>query len=57
MRLIIRSNASYLTEWDGKSNYWGLFYLSWNQRDDEPQKLNGAIDVRASLPPPMLQFL
>ena len=51
MRLIIHSDASYLTEWDGKSNYGGYFYLSWNQQDDKPQKLNGAIDVSASLLP------
>ena len=51
MQLIIHSDASYLTEWDGKSNYGGYFYLGWNQQDDEPQILNGAIDVSASLLP------
>ena len=51
MRLIIHSNASYLTEWDGKTNYGGYFYLGWNQRDDKPQTLNGVIDVSASLLP------
>ena len=51
MRLIIHSDASFLTEWDAKSNYGGYFYLGWNQADDEPQKINGAVDVSASLLP------
>ena len=51
MHLIIHSNASYLTEWDGKSNCGVYFCLVWNQRSDEPPKLNGAIYVSASLPP------
>ena len=51
MHLIIHSDASYLTEWDGTSNCGGYFYLVWNQRGDKPQKLNGAIYVSASLPP------
>ena len=38
MRLIIHSDASFLTKWDAKSNYGGYFYLGWNQSDDEPQK-------------------
>ena len=37
MRLIIHSDASFLVEWDAKSNYGGYFYLGWNQNDDEPQ--------------------
>ena len=36
-------------EWDAKSNYEGYFYLGWNQNDIEPQKINGAVDVSASL--------
>ena len=38
-------------EWDGKSNYGGFFYLGWNQRDEEEQKINGAIEVSASILP------
>ena len=30
MRLLIHSNASFLMEWDTKSNYGGYFYLGWN---------------------------
>ena len=51
MRLLIHSDASFLVEWDAKSNYGGYFYLGWNQNDDEPQKINGAIDVGAPLLP------
>ena len=51
MRLIIHSDASFLKEWDAKINYGGYFYLGWNQADDEPQKINGAVDVSASLLP------
>ena len=49
MPLIIHSDASFLVEWDAKSNYGGYFYLGWNQNDDEPQQINGAVDVSASL--------
>ena len=51
MRLVIHSDTSFLTEWDAKSNYGGYFYLGWHQSDDEPQKINGAVDVSASLLP------
>ena len=51
MRLIIHSDVSYLTEWDGNSNYGGYFYLGWNQQDDEPKQLKGAINVSAPLLP------
>ena len=51
MRLIIHSDASFLVEWDAKSNYGGYFYLGWNQNDNEPQQINGAVDVSASLLP------
>ena len=51
MRLIIHSDVSYLTKWDGKSNYGGYFYLGWNQQDDKPKQLNGAINVSAPLLP------
>ena len=51
MRLLIHSDASFLVEWDAKSNYGGYFYLRWNQNDDEPQKINGAANVIASLLP------
>ena len=34
-----------------KSNYGGYFYLGWNQNNDDPQKINGAVDVSASLLP------
>ena len=34
-----------------KSNYGGYFYLGCNQNDDKPQKINGAVDVSASLLP------
>ena len=51
MILLIHSDASFLVEWDGKSNYGGFFYLSWNQRDEEEQKINGAIEVSASILP------
>ena len=30
MRLLIYSDASFLVEWDAKSNYGGYFYLGWN---------------------------
>ena len=51
MRLIIHSDASFLVEWDAKSNYGGYFYLEWNQNDDEPQQINGAVYISASLLP------
>ena len=51
MRLIIHSDASFLTELDAKGNYGGCFYLGWNQANDEPQKINSAVDVSASLLP------
>ena len=51
MRLLIHSGASFLVEWDGKSNYGGFFYLGWNKRDEEEQKINGAIEVSASILP------
>ena len=51
MRLLIHSDASFLVEWDAKSNYGGYFYLGWNQNDDDPQKINGAVNVSASLLP------
>ena len=51
MRLIIHSDASFLVKWDAKINYGGYFYLRWNQNDNEPQKINGAVDVSASLLP------
>ena len=38
-------------EWDAKSNYGGYFYLGWNQNDDDPQQINGSVDVSASLLP------
>ena len=49
MRLLIHSDASFLVEWDAKINYGGYLYLGWNQNDDDPQNLNGAVDVSASL--------
>ena len=51
MRLIIHSEASFLVEWDAKSNYGGYFYLVWNKNDDDPQQINGAVDVGESLLP------
>ena len=51
MRLLIHSDASFLVEWHAKRNYGGYFYLGWNQNDDEPQKINEAVDVSASLLP------
>ena len=51
MRLIIHSDASFLVEWDAKSNYGGYFYLGYNQKDDKPQQINGAVDLSASLLP------
>ena len=38
-------------EWDAKSNYGGYFYLGWNQKYDETQQINEAVDVSASLLP------
>ena len=38
-------------EWDAKINYGGYFYLRWNQNYNEPQKINGSVDVSASLLP------
>ena len=51
MRLLIHSDASFLVDWDGKSNYGGFFYLGWNQSDEEEQKINGEIEVSASILP------
>ena len=51
MRLMVHSDASFLVEWDGKSNFGGVFNLGWHQRDDEEQKINGAIEVTASVFP------
>ena len=51
MIFLIHSDASFLVEWYAKSNYGGCFYLGWNQNDDETQKINGAVDVSASLLP------
>ena len=34
-----------------KSNYGGYFYLGWNQNDGEPQSINRAVDVSASILP------
>ena len=51
MRLLIHSDASFLVEWDAKNNYRGYFFLGWNQNDDEPQKINGAVDVSTYLLP------
>ena len=51
MRLIIHSDASFLVEWDAKSNCGGYFYLGWNQNDNKPQQTNRAADVSASLLP------
>ena len=51
MRLLIHSDASFLVEWDAKSNCGGYFYLRLNQNDDEPQKINGAVDFSASIIP------
>ena len=51
MRLLVHSDALFLVEWDGKSNYGGVFYLGWNQREDKEQKINGAIEVTASVLP------
>ena len=34
-----------------KSNYGGYFYLGWNWNDDEPQRINRAVDVSASILP------
>ena len=51
MQLIIHSDASFLVEWDAKSNYGRYFYIGWNQNNDDPQQINGAVDVSASLLP------
>ena len=51
MRLIIHSDASFLVERDAKINYGGYFYLRWNQNNNKPQQINGAVDVSASLLP------
>ena len=49
MRFLIHSDASFLVEWDAKSNYGGYFYLGWKHNDDEPERINGAVNVSASL--------
>ena len=49
--LLIHSDASFLVERDAKSNYGGYFYLGWNQNNDEPQKINGAVNVSSFLLP------
>ena len=51
MILLIYYDASFLVEWDAKSNYGGCFYLGWNQNENKPQKINRAVDVSASLLP------
>ena len=51
MRLLIHSDASFLVEWAGKSNYQGFFYLGWKQSDEEEQKINGTIVVSVSILP------
>ena len=51
MRLLIHSDASFLVEWDAKSNYGGYLYLGWNQNDDEPQQIKRAVGVSSSLLP------
>ena len=51
MRLLIQLDSSFLSQWDGRSNYGGYFYLGWNQKDNETQKINGAIAVTASILP------
>ena len=51
MRLLIQSDVSSLVEPDAKSNFGGYFYLGWNQNNDDPQKINGAVDISASLLP------
>ena len=51
MRLIIHSDASFLVEWDTKIEYGGYFYLGWNQNNNAPQQINGAVYVSASLLP------
>ena len=51
MRLLVHSDASFLVEWDSKSNYDSVFYLGWHQSNDEEQKINGAIKVTASVLP------
>ena len=33
-QLIIHADASFLVEWDAKSDYVGYFYLGWNQNND-----------------------
>ena len=48
MRLLIHSDTFFLVEWDANSNYGGYIYLGWNQNDDEPQKINRAVDINAS---------
>ena len=48
---MVHSDASFLVEWDGKSNYGGIFYLGWHQKDEDKQKINGAIEVTASVLP------
>ena len=48
---MVHSDASFIVEWDGKSNFGGVFYLGWHQRDDKEQKINGTIEVTASVLP------
>ena len=38
MRLIIHSDASFLVEWDAKSNYGGYFHLGWIKTTMSPNK-------------------
>ena len=51
MRLLIHSEALFLVEWDGKINYGGFFCLGWKQSNEEKQKINGMIEVSASILP------
>ncbi|KAL7545164.1 hypothetical protein ACHAWF_008520 [Thalassiosira exigua] len=49
MKLKIHSDSSYLNEENVQSSFGGYFFLGWNQRDNEPIKLNGAVDVTCSI--------
>ncbi|KAL7523589.1 hypothetical protein ACHAWF_000584, partial [Thalassiosira exigua] len=49
MKLKIHSKSSYLNEEDAQSNFGGYYFLGWNQRDNEPIKLNGVVYVACSV--------
>ena len=49
MQLKIHSDASYLNEPNTRSSFAGHYFLDWNQKEDEPLKLNGCLDATVGI--------